>query len=131
MAFIDAVVSGFYTKLATYHATYKAYNIIAPQDASLPYVTFGLETDRPIGVFGHLDEMEDLTFWVNCFSSTGQKNCREIVDLVLAVMDDVTLTVAGYISMKCIREFVGTPLYDIETKVFQIPMRYRVLIDRD
>ena len=127
---IDAIVSGFYTKLATYHATYKAYNIIAPQDASLPYITFGLETDRPIGVFGSVNEIEDLTFWINCFSFTGQKNCREIADLVLAVMDDASLTVTGYTAMKCTREFVGSPIYLIDIKVWQIPLRVRVWISK-
>lgn len=126
---IDAVLQGFYTKLATYHATYKAYNIIAPQNASAPYATFGLETCYPIGVFGTLDQIEDITFWVNCFN-TGQKNTRQLADLVLAVMDDATLTVSGYTPMKCMREFMSAPTYDMEMKIFAIYLRYRVQISK-
>lgn len=124
---IDEVVQGFYTQLATYHATWGAYNIIAPQDASLPYVTFGIETGSPIGVFNNLDAIEDLTFWVNCFN-TGQKNTRQLADLVLAVMDNANLGVIGYTPMKCMREFMGAPIYDMESKIFLLPLRYRVMI---
>ena len=137
---IDAIVSGFYTKLSGDAALQtklggsasdkKIYNILASQDASLPYITFGLETDRPIGIFGSVNEIEDLTFWVNCFSSTGQKNCREIADLVLAVMDDASLTVTGYTAMKCTREFIGSPIYLMDIKVWQIPLRVRVWLSK-
>ena len=126
---IDAVVTGFYTKLATYHDTYEAYNILAPQDAALPYITFGIETDRPVGVFGSVNQIEDLTFWVNCFSKTGRKHCRQVADMVLAVMDDASLTVTGYNPMRCTREFIGAPMWN-EPGVWQIPLRIRVQLSK-
>ena len=123
---LDAIVKGFYTQLATYSGSYNAYHIIAPQTASLPYVTFGLETDVPMGEFGNLEAIEDLTFWVNCFSNTGQKAVGVLADLVLAVMDDATLSITGYTHLVCRREFIGTIIYDLETGIFQVPLRYRV-----
>ena len=128
---ITAVLTGFYTQLATYSGSYSAYHIVAPQNATLPYVTFGLETNVPIGTFEDLEAIEDLTFWINCFSSTGQKAVSDLADLVLAVMDDATLTVTGYTSMVCRREFIGSYIYDIETGVYQIPLRYRVQVSKD
>ena len=127
---IEAVLAGFYTQLATYHVTNKAYNIIAPQNSTVPYVTFGIETDTPMGEFGNLEAMEDLTFWVNCFN-TSQQGARTIADLVLGVMDDATLTVNGYSHMVCKREFISGIMYDIETKIFQISLRYRVMLSKD
>lgn len=109
----------------------KTYNIKAPQSASVPYVTFGLETNRPEGIFRNLVSWEDLTFWVNVFSETSTAHVSAIVDLVLGVLDDASLTVSGYTHMKCAREFIGTPIYDIETGIFQIPMRYRVWASKD
>lgn len=127
---IEAVLAGFYTQLATYHVTNKAYNIIAPQNASVPYVTFGLETDTPMGEFQNLEAMEDLTFWVNCFGAS-QQGARTIADLVLRVMDNSDLTVTGYTSLVCKREFIGAPIYDLDTKIFMVPCRYRVLLSKD
>ena len=137
---LQQVIAGFYsklsgdatlqTKLGGSASDKKIFNLIAPQGETLPYITFGVLTDMPIGVFGSLAKIEDLTFWVNCFSSTGQKECQEIVDLVMTVLDDATLTVTGYTNMKTMREFVGSLLYDIETKIFQIPIRIRVQLTK-
>lgn len=107
----------------------KTYNIKAPQSATVPYVTFGLETDRPMGTFESQTILEDLTYWVNVFSLTSVAHVTTLADLVLAVMDDATLTVTGYTSMKCVREFMGTVLWDMEIGIYQIPLRYRVWID--
>lgn len=109
----------------------KTYNVIAPQGSTVPYVTFGLSTDVPQGVFGNLESWEDLTFWVNVFSSTSVNHVTTITDLVLAVLDDASLTVSGYTGMKCAREFMAGLLWDFETNVYQISLRYRVWIDKD
>ena len=109
----------------------KTYAIIAPQGSTVPYITFGLETDRPLGTFQDQEAMEDATFWVNTFSETSTAHVSAIADLVLGVLDDSSLTVSGYTSMKCVREFIGTPYYDTDTGIFQIPLRYRVWIDKD
>lgn len=108
----------------------KTYNLKAPQGSTIPYVTFGLETDVPIGTFTDHEAIESLTFWVNCFSDKSTADVAEIGDEVLVAVDDVTLTVTGYTSMKCLREFVGTVIYDLETGCFQIPMRFRVWLDK-
>ena len=107
----------------------KTYNVRAPQGATVPYVTFGLETDRPIGTFESLTILEDLTYWVNIFSSTSVAHITTLADLVLAVMDDASLTVSGYTGMKCAREFMGSIIWDSETGIYQIPLRYRVWVD--
>ena len=128
---ITAVITGFYNQLATYSEAYSAYHIMAPQTATLPYVTFGLETDRPLGEFGNLEAIEDLTFWINCFSGTGQKAVSDLADLVLAVMDDATLSITGYTHLVCRREFIGSYIFNLDTGVFQIPLRYRVWQSKD
>ena len=112
----------------TYDA--KVYQILAPQSATVPYVTFGMETDMPEGTFTSQTAWENATFWVNVFSKTSVNHVSTIADLVLGVMDDSALTVTGYVGMKCEREFIGTPTIDIETGIFQVPIRYRVWIGR-
>lgn len=138
-AFVDAI----YEKLAANTALQdeiggsdsdkKIYNVIARQDATLPYITIGFLTGIPIGVFGDLEDMEDCTIYLNIFSDSGSaKEAGDILDLVKAVLDSTDLTISGYENdMVCMREFVGAVLYDIDTKVWQIPMRYRVIAERD
>ena len=96
----------------------------------LPYVTFGLETDVPMGTFASQVAMESLTYWINCFSSTSAAHVASVADDVMGVMDNATLTVTGYTSMKCVREFIGTVIWDLETGIFQVPLRYRVWLDK-
>jgi len=111
---------------------YKCHNILAPQSATLPYIVFGLLTDMPMGVFGKLDDMEDATFYLNIYSSTGPKNAGEILDLVKAVLDDADLTISGYTNdMYCMREYIGTTSYNPDTKAWMIPMRYRVIAEKN
>ena len=127
---LSAVNVGFYNALALWSGTYKTYQVKAPQSATLPYVTFGLETDVPIGTFESPMAIESLTYWVNCFSSTSPANVAGVADSVMTALDDVTLTVTGYTGMKCIREFMGSIIWDIETLIYQIPLRYRVWLDK-
>jgi len=137
---INAVNIGFYNKLISSASLQtalggsasdkKIYNVKAPQSATVPYITFGLNTDRPIGTFESQEAVEDLTYWINVFSSTSVAHVTTITDLVLAVMDDATLTVTGYTGMKCVREFMGAIIWDLETGIYQIPLRYRLWIDK-
>ncbi len=122
---IGAVVSdGTTLKWTTYDA--KTYQVKAPQGSTVPYVTFGLLTDRPLGDFGDTYTIEDLTFWVNCFSDKSTADVTEIADEVMTAMDSASLTVMGYTPMKCVREFIGTVIWDLEINVYQVPMRYRL-----
>ncbi len=109
----------------------KTYQVKAPQASTFPYVTFGMETDLPIGTFANQAAIESLTFWVNAFSGISAADVAEIADEIMTALDDVTLTVTGYTSMKCVREFIGTVIWDMETNTFQIPLRYRVWIDKN
>ena len=108
----------------------KTYQIRALQTATVPYVTFGLETDVPLGTFASQQAMESLTYWVNVFSDKSTADVSEIADEVITAIDDATLTVTGYTSMKCVREFMSGIVYDLETNIFQISLRYRVWIDK-
>lgn len=109
----------------------KTYQVNAPQGSTVPYVTFGLLTDTPKGTFADYEAMEDLTFWVNCFSDKSPADIAEIADEVMTALDSATLTVTGYTNMKTVREFVGTIIWDAETLIFQIPMRFRVWVDKN
>lgn len=133
---IEAFTTGFYnkiiadsnlqTKLGGGASDKKIYNTKAPQDSALPYITFGLLSDNPEGVMGNLGRVEEMTFYVNVFSDTGVEHAMEIADLVKTAMDDSGLTITGYTSMKCMREFVGSVILDAMTNIYQIPMRYLV-----
>lgn len=107
---------------------WKTYNILAPQTATVPYVTFGQETNVPIGTFESLGAVESLTFWVNVFSKTSTAHVTSLGDLILTALDNTTLTVSGYSHMVCRREFIGSIIYDVESLIYQIPLRYRVMI---
>jgi len=141
---VNAIVKAMYDKLkgnatlmtklgGTAANYYKIYHVIAPQNVALPYITYGLLTDIPIATFGALDDMEDITVYLNIFSDSGSaKVAGEILDLVKAVLDDADLTITGYGNdMYCMREFVGTTVFDMEARVWQIPMRYRILAEKD
>ena len=108
----------------------KTYQVKAPQGSTVPYVTFGQETDVPMGDFVSQTAMESLTYWVNCFSDKSAADVAEIADEVMTALDDVTLSVDGYTAMKCVREFIGTVIWDSETHIYQVPLRYRVWVSR-
>jgi hypothetical protein len=109
----------------------KTYQVKAPQGSTVPYVTFGLLTDVPMGTLASLTAMESLTYWVNCFSSKSTADVAEMADEVMSAMDGATLTVIGYTQIKCVREFIGSTIWDSETDIYQIPLRYRLWIDKD
>ena len=109
----------------------KTYQIKAKQADTVPYVTFGMETNVPMGDFVSQVAMESLTYWINCFSDKSAADVAEIADEVLTAMDDVTLTVSGYTPMKCVREFMGSVMWDSETDIYQVPLRYRIWVDKD
>jgi hypothetical protein len=108
----------------------KCYQIKAPQGSSSPYVTFGLLTESPIGTFADFESIENLTYYVNCFSDKSPADLAEIADEVMDSLDDKTLTVTGYTSMKCVREFISSPIWDMDTNIYQISLRYRVWLDK-
>ncbi len=108
----------------------KTYNTKAKQGDTVPYITFGLLTESPIGTFVDFEAIENLTFWVNCFSSVSTADLAEIADEVMDSLDDKTITVTGYTGMKVVREFISSPIYDLETNIFQISLRYRIWLDK-
>jgi len=130
---INDIAKGIYDKLkadaSLIAAISEVYHVNAVQTATLPYVTFGLLTDIPIGTFASPSAIEDTTWWVNVFSNVGSQEAGTIAGLVMAVLDNASLTIAGYTAMKCVREFIGSPTYDPEINVYQIPLRYRIWID--
>ena len=138
-AFVEAVYdalaadSSLQTAISGSSSDKKIYNVIARQDATLPYITIGFLTGIPMGVFGDLTDMEDCTVYVNIFSDSGSaKEAGDIFDLVKAVLDDADLTITGYANdMVCRREFVGAVIYDPDIEVWQIPMRYRIIAEKD
>ncbi len=105
----------------------KTYNLIAPQASTVPYITFGLLTDVNMGTFESTAIIENMTFWVNVFTSTSVAHAAILVGLVKTAMDNVSLTITGYTAMKCVREFVGSVLFDNDTRIYSVSMRYRVM----
>lgn len=109
---------------------YKIYHVIARQGITVPYITYGILTATPIGTFADPRAVDDTNWWFNVFS-TGSKNAGEIVDLIAAVLDNASLTVAGYSALKCVYDFTGTDIYDPETEIYQVPLRYRIQVDKN
>jgi len=109
----------------------KTYQIKAKQADTVPYVTFGVETSSPIGTFEDTDAIEDSNYWVNCFSSKSPADVSEIADEVSSALKDAVLTVTGYTSMKVVRTFIGSLIWDSETDIYQIPMRFRLWNSKD
>jgi hypothetical protein len=108
----------------------KTYQVKAPQGSTVPYVTFGMMTESPIGTFADFEAIESLTYWVNCFSDKSTADLAEIADEVMDALDNKTLTVTGYTSMKCHREFISAPTWDDETGIFMQSLRYRLWLDK-
>jgi hypothetical protein len=108
----------------------KTYQLKAKQTDTVPYVTFALLTESPIGTFADFEAIENLTYWVNCFSDKSTADLAEIADEVMDSLDDKTLTVTGYTSMKCQREFISSPMWDSETNIYQLNLRYRLWLSK-
>lgn len=108
----------------------KTYNVVAPQGSSTPYITFGQLTEVPIGDFQDFEAVENITYYVNCFSDKSVADVSEIADEVMDALDDKIATVSGYTCMKCVREFTGNVIYDSETNIYQMPLRYRLYLDK-
>uniref|UniRef100_A0A6M3L8C7 Tail protein n=1 Tax=viral metagenome TaxID=1070528 RepID=A0A6M3L8C7_9ZZZZ len=108
----------------------KTYQVKSPQGSTVPYCTFGLLTESPIGTFADFEAIENLTFWVNIFSDKSTADLAEIADEVMDSLDDKTITATGYTSMKVVREFISSPIWDSETNIYQINLRYRIWLDK-
>ncbi len=108
----------------------KLYQVKAPQGSTVPYVTFGLETERPEGTFADFEAIENLTYWVNAFSDKSPADVAEMADEIMDALDNAVIAATGYTNMKCVREFTGSMIWDLETNIYQIPLRYRVMLDK-
>ena len=108
----------------------KCYQVKAPQASTVPYVTFGLLTEAPIGTFADFEAIENLTYWVNVFSDKSTADLAEIADEVMDSLDDKTITATGYSSMKVVREFISSPTWDLGTGIYQQSLRYRIWLDK-
>lgn len=110
----------------------KTYQVLAPQGSTFPYISWGLETDVPIGTFASPTKIEDLNFWVNVYSNTSINHLSIITDRVLGILDNASLSVTGFTSMKCFRTYMGTIIPNLDTAgaliAYQQPLRYRVMI---
>lgn len=110
---------------------YKIYHIIARQKIATPYITFGMITDNPMGTFASPRAIDDTTWWFNVFSKTGSKDAGTITGYLTDVLDNASLTIVGYSSLKCVLDFMGSPIYHDDTETYQIPLRYRIWADKN
>ncbi len=109
----------------------KCFEAVAKQSSSVPYVVYGLETERPDGTLSDFSKYENFNFWVNCFSNVSQTDVKEIADEVLTSLDNTALTVTGFTSLKCQHTFIGSLIVDTTTTyIYQIPMRFIVKLDK-
>ncbi len=111
----------------------RVYRIKAPQKSAFPYITFDLLTGVPEGTFADTRAIDETTWWFNVFGEgdLGSKAVGTIVGLMADVLDGASLTVAGYTPLKCVYEFTGSATYDPQTEIYQIPLRYRIWVDKN
>ena len=110
---------------------YKCYNVTAPQGTAFPFLVFTLLSDTPINTFNELSAINDAAVQVLILSdSASAKECGTIYDLLDAVLQGQALSVSGYGHLKTHREYLGTPLFDPETRIYELPVRYRIWIDK-
>lgn len=138
---LEALVTGFYTqlkgdaplqtKLGGSSSDKKIYHAVGIQGSAYPYIVFGLLTDVPESTFAKVAAIERTTFFINIFSKVSPANLTQIADLVFTAMDNVSLTVTGYSSMLCMREYTGNIIHDYETGIYMMALRYRVLIGKN
>lgn len=132
---INAVAKGIFDTLQANVALMAAitgtYHVIAPQSATFAYLTFGMLTDNPLGTFTSPSAVEDTEWWVNVHSKAGSKNAGTIAGLLHTALDNASLTVTGYSALKCVRDYIGSMIYDPETKAYMIPHRYRIQVDKN
>lgn len=108
----------------------KTYQVLAPQSSSVPYVVFGLITEAPIGDFDDFEAVENLTYYVNVFSDKSPADLAQKADNVMDALDGASITASGFSSMKSVREFIGAPVWDLDTGVYMTSLRYRVWLDK-
>ncbi len=138
---LEAFEVGFYnklkgnaalqTKLGGVAADPKIYHGIVPQGSVLPYIKIRFLTDPPISTFAKAAAIENGTFYLNIHSKTSPANVLQIADLIFAAMDNTDITVAGYSSLRCMRDYTGEVLPDPDTGHFQMTVRYRVMIGKN
>jgi hypothetical protein len=108
----------------------QTFQVVAPQTSVLPYVIFGMEVEVPVGTFADFEAIENLTYYVNCFSDKSPADIAEITDEVMDALDNVNLTITGYTTMKCKRDYLSPIIYDSEVGVYQASLRYRLMLDK-
>lgn len=108
----------------------KTYQLKAKQADTVPYVTFGLIISTPQGTFADYEAIENSNYWVNCFSDKSPADVAEIADEVCDCLRTATITVTGYTQMKIVRTFLGAAIWDSETNIYQIPLRFHVQLDK-
>lgn len=117
---------GFYNKLSNWHSTYKTYRLIAPPRVSPPYVVYEFLDNRPTPVFGDVDSLENFNMMIHVWG-TSPYNVVQCADLVINLMDGSSLTISGYTNILCLRDYVGSPIFDEVSETYQIPIRYRLI----
>ncbi len=119
------------TKLGGTVTDPKIYHGIVPQGSVLPYIKIRFFTDKPLSTFSKSGAIEYGTFYLNIHSKTSPANVLQIADLVFATMDNTDITVTGYSSLLCERDYTGEVLTDPETGFYQMTVRYRVTIGKN
>lgn len=112
---------------------YKIYHVISPQGQSVPYIVFELITGTPLSTFASHTAIEDLYISVRCFgpesaAASGVLTTWALMDLAL---DGAALSVTGYSLLTCERDWIDSVGFDLDTEVFHLISRYRVMVDKN
>jgi hypothetical protein len=76
----------------------KIFDTVAPQDTTYPYVVIGTETSREVNTKDRSGRVYnvDIDVWSQY---RGQKETKEIMEILISLLDNTTISVAGATSI--------------------------------
>tara|TARA_R100000329_G_scaffold118352_1_gene97449 strand:+ start:214 stop:621 length:408 start_codon:yes stop_codon:yes gene_type:complete len=76
----------------------KIFDTVAPQDTAYPYVVIGTETSREVNTKDRSGRVYnvDIDVWSQY---RGQKETKEIMEILISLLDNTTISVAGATSI--------------------------------
>lgn len=99
----------------------------APQGTAYPYIAFYLLDDASEWTFREKFEYVSLQF--NIFIQGSYPTQAETIYAnLIALYDDARLSVTGYSAISCVRQFASGPMWFQEEGVWQITVRYIIML---
>lgn len=105
------------------------YPYQAPQNASLPYVTFGYVDEQQ--EYDFTDESGEHLVWINCHTETSASHAEDLKGYIKALFDNASITVSGWRHLYMLRDLC-VPLMDLgaDPPVWGYHFEYSVYLEK-